>query len=335
MKKLLVIATGGTIASRVSVNGLAPGIPLEQMLDYVPQIRQCCKIDSVQLMNLDSTNMQPNHWLDIAATIYEAYEQYDGFVILHGTDTLAYTAAALSYLIQNSPKPIVLTGSQKPIDQDISDAKSNITQSVLYASDPASRDVNIVFNGEVIVGTRGRKVRTKSFNAFSSIDFPHKAVIRDHKIIRYIQDSTENDSGKQQLQYYDRLDSKVFVLKLIPGVTADVFTYLKDNYSAIVIEGFGIGGIPFIDELGFVDKIHELLDNGKVVVLTTQVPMEGSDFEVYEAGRIFKKDTRIIEAYNMTLEAIVTKLMWVLGQTKNEQEIRNKFYQQINYDILL
>lgn len=330
MKKLLVIATGGTIASRVSVNGLAPGIPLEQLMGYVPEISRGCHIDSVQLMNLDSTNMQPEHWIQMASAIRDAYDQYDGFVILHGTDTLAYTAAALSYLIQNSSKPIVLTGSQKPIDQDISDAKSNVTQSILYATDSLSRDVNIVFNGEVIVGTRGRKVRTKSFNAFSSIDFPHKAVIRDHKIIHYIRD----DQGEQPVQFYDQLNSKVFVLKLIPGVTADIFTYLRHNYDAIVVEGFGIGGIPFIEELGFVEQIHDLLDHGKVVVITTQVPMEGSDFEVYEAGRIFKQDERIIEAYNMTLESIVTKLMWILGQTHDEQELRKKFYQVINYDSI-
>jgi len=333
MKKLLIIATGGTIASRVSINGLTPGIPLEQLMGYVPEIGHCCHIDSIQLMNLDSTNMQPEHWIQMASAIQKVYDEYDGFVILHGTDTLAYTAAALSYLIQNSSKPIVLTGSQKPIDQDISDAKSNVTQSVLYATDSLSRNVNIVFNGEVIVGTRGRKVRTQSFNAFSSIDFPHKAVIRDHKIIHYIHNDCDG-CGAQPVRFYDKLNSKVFVLKLIPGVTADVFSYLQHNYDAIVVEGFGIGGIPFIDELGFVEQIHDLLDNGKVVVITTQVPMEGSDFEVYESGRIFKRDERIIEAYNMTLESIVTKLMWILGQTRNEQEIREKFYQVINYDSI-
>jgi len=331
MKKILIIATGGTIASRISENGLTPLIPMDQLLSYVPQIRQLCKVESVQLLNLDSTNMQPCHWLKIAATIYESYSLYDGFVILHGTDTLAYTAAALSYLLQNSEKPIVLTGSQKPIDEDISDAKSNVVQSIRYVTDIESRDVCVVFNGDVIVGTRARKVRTKSFNAFSSVDFPQKAVIRDTKIIRYIQDCTE----KKQLRYYDHLDQSVFVLKLIPGLDADIFHFLKDKYRAIVIEGFGVGGIPFLAELGFSAQIKMLLDCGIVIVITTQVPMEGSDLDIYEAGRIFKKDARIIEAYNMTLEAIVTKLMWILGQTKIASEIREQFYQQINYDIIL
>ena len=158
MKQILVIATGGTIACRSTEKGLMPQIEMEDFLNYVPKIREMCGLHAVQLM------------------------------VLHGTDTMAYTAAALSYLIQNSRKPIVLTGAQKPINEDITDAKSNVIQSILYATSDVSTNVSFVFDGEVIAGTRGRKVRSKSFNAFSSVNFPHKAVIRDNKVFHYIEE---------------------------------------------------------------------------------------------------------------------------------------------------
>lgn len=328
MKRILAIATGGTIASREAKNGLVPEIPMEQLLNYVPQIRQLCHLEAVQLFNLDSTNMQPVHWIELARLIRREYRNFDGFVIFHGTDTMAYTAAALSYLIQNSPKPIVLTGSQKPIDQDITDARSNVIQSVRYACDEDACDVNFVFNGEVIAGTRGRKVRTKSFNAFSSVDFPHLAVIRENRVIHYIRRTPQEGPV-----FYDRLNEKVFVLKLIPGMKADILDYLAEHYDAVVIEGFGVGGIPSTQEQRFREKIPDFLDRGKVLAITTQVPLEGSDLSVYEVGRLFGRDERVLEAYNMTLEAIVTKLMWVLGNAGDRTEQRSLFYKEINYDI--
>ena len=330
MKKIFLIATGGTIASREGKNGLTPELSLEQLLQYVPQIRELCRIRAVQPMNLDSTNMQPSDWLCLAKLIRDVYEKYDGFVILHGTDTLAYTAAALSYLIQNSRKPIVLTGAQKPIDQDITDARSNVLQSVRYVCDDRASNVNFVFNGEVIAGTRGRKIRTKSFNAFSSVDYPHLAVIRENHIIHYI-----TRSMNAPVTWYDALNDKVFVLKLIPGLSADILDYLAERYEAVVIEGFGIGGVPSTERQKFCEKIAAFLDKGRTLVITTQVPLEGSDLSVYEVGRLFRKDERVLEAYNMTLEAIVTKLMWLLACTKNRQELARRFYEEINYDICL
>ena len=328
MKKILLIATGGTIASRKAENGLVPEIPMDQLLNYVPQIQNLCHMEAIQPVNLDSTNMQPTHWLMIAEKSRENDEKFDGFVILHGTDTMAYTAAALSYLIQNSPKPIVLTGAQKPIDQDITDARSNVIQSVIYACDDSASNVNFVFNGEVIAGTRGRKIRTKSFNAFSSVDFPHLAVIRENRVIHYI-----CRKERDPFTCYDRLNDKVVVLKLIPGMKADILDYLGEHYDAVIIEGFGIGGIPNTQEQMFRQKITEFLDRGKVLVITTQVPLEGSDLSVYEVGRVFKEDERILEAYNMTLEAITTKLMWVLGCTDDRKRQKELFYKEINFDI--
>ena len=125
-KRILLLATGGTIASRKSDNGLKPQITPEELIEYIPQVKEICDVEAVQLLNLDSTNMEPSHWKLMVHAIWEHYDDFDGFVIAHGTDTMAYTAAALSYMVQNTKKPIVITGAQKPIDLEITDAKSNL-----------------------------------------------------------------------------------------------------------------------------------------------------------------------------------------------------------------
>ena len=155
-KRILMLATGGTIASRESSQGLAPAITSEELLGYVPGIGGLCRVETVQLMNLDSTNVGPSHWLSIARAIEAQYWDYDGFVVTHGTDTMAYTAAALSYLIQRSPKPIVLTGSQRSICMEDTDARMNLYNAFLYAAAEGSRGVSLVFDGKVISGTRAR-----------------------------------------------------------------------------------------------------------------------------------------------------------------------------------
>ena len=171
MKKILLIGTGGTIASDVTEDGLAPELTSEQLLNHLPAISSICDVECIQLLNLDSTNMRPEHWLDMVRCIRENYDRYDGFVITHGTDTMAYTAAGLSYLIQGSPKPVILTGAQKPIGFDSTDSKINMTDAFRCAASDLP-GVSIVFNNHVILGTRARKTRTKSFQAFSSINYP-------------------------------------------------------------------------------------------------------------------------------------------------------------------
>ena len=186
MKKILMIATGGTIASKGTADGLAPELTSQDILHYIPSLKDICEVETLQLCNLDSTNISMEHWMMMANAIEEKYEKYDGFVICHGTDTMAYTASALSYLVQHSPKPIVLTGSQKPVDMEITDARANLLDSFIYASSDDACGVQIVFSGKVILGTRARKVRTKSFQAFTSINYPSLAVIQDGRKIQYI-----------------------------------------------------------------------------------------------------------------------------------------------------
>ncbi|MFR1612036.1 MAG: asparaginase [Lachnospiraceae bacterium] len=331
MKKILMIATGGTIASKETENGLTPAMTGEELAASVPGIKDKCEITVMQLMNIDSTNMRPRLWQLMSDTIIEHYNDYDGFVILHGTDTMAYTAAALSYLIQDSPKPIVLTGSQKPMGNPYTDAKINLYQSILYALDDHSCDVTVVFNGKAITGTRARKQRTRSFAAFESMNFPVLALIHDDKILRYFRD---REPSMDDLKTYHNLNDRVFVLKLTPEVKADIFHLLSSHYDAIILETFGIGGIPEYDD-SFEKAIFDWVNSGKTLAVTTQVPEEGCDMEVYKVGKKYSEHPGILQAGDMTTESIVAKLMWILGQTNDQKEIRKMFYQTINHDRLL
>lgn len=332
MKRILMLATGGTIASMESGHGLSPAITSEEILSHVPSVGELCQVEAVQLMNLDSTNVGPEHWLNIASTVRERYDSYDGFVITHGTDTMAYTAAALSYLIQDSPKPIVITGSQKSIALDDTDARRNLYDSFRYAVDRDSHDVSLVFDGRVILGTRARKERSKSFNAFSSVDYPERAVIRDGKLIRYL--APRPYAYGAEPVFYDRLEDRVLLLTLIPGMGAEALGLLKDRYQAVILQSFGVGGLPGGENGPLAQAMEEWLLAGKTIVMMTQVPYEGSDMSVYQVGQQVKERFQLMEAYNMTLEAAATKLMWVLGQTGDPREIRELFYRPVQFDVI-
>ena len=251
MKNILMIGTGGTIASEMTPSGLTPELNSTQLLSFVPRIGEMCHVDCVQLYSLDSTNIRPAHWLGVARTVRENYARYDGFVISHGTDTMAYTAAALSYLIQGSPKPIVLTGAQKPIWFDGTDSKRNLTDAFLYACRGCG-GVQIVFNGKVILGTRARKTCSKSFQAFSSVNYPDLAVVQDEHLLQYMRCACYPSPV-----FYDALDDKVGLLKLIPGTPAAVLEFMLDRFDGLVIESFGVGGLPeYEGDASYFDIIH-------------------------------------------------------------------------------
>ena len=269
MKKILLIATGGTIASKYTKEGLSPQISAEELLEYIPTAKEFCTIDTVQPFSLDSTNVCADHWLQLAQLIEKKYEFYDGFVICHGTDTMAYTAAALSYLIQNNRRPIVITGAQKPIDLAITDARSNLLDSLRFASHDRAHGISIVFGGKVIAGTDGRILDT-----------------------------------------------------------------LAGSYDGLIIESFSVGVLPNYGNDSFLNALSDWISAGKLVCMATQVTHEGSDMEVYQVGKVIKEKFPILESYDMTLEASVTKMMWVLGQTQDLPECRRLFYKTINHDLL-
>ena len=331
MKHILLLGTGGTIACKRGDNGLTPLLTGDELLSYVPAAREFCHVDAIQVLNIDSTNIHPKHWLMLSQVLEKNYDNYDGFVICHGTDTMAYTAAAMSYLVQHSSKPIVITGAQKPIDLDVTDARTNLLDSLRFASCDRAHGVSIVFDGKVIAGTRGKKERTKSFNAFSSINFPYLAVIQEEHILFYIDDKWQD---KETVRFYHDLDSRVALLKLIPSMGSSVLDYLAEHHDAVVIESFGVGGLPSYDSGDFYSSIEKWISQGKVIVMTTQVTQEGSNMSVYEVGQKIKNAFGLIESYDMTLEATVTKLMWILGQTREPDRIRELFYRTVNHDIL-
>lgn len=328
MKNILMIGTGGTIASEMTPSGLTPELNSTQLLSFVPRIGEMCHVDCVQLYSLDSTNIRPAHWLGVARAVRENYDRYDGFVISHGTDTMAYTAAALSYLIQGSPKPIVLTGAQKPIWFDGTDSKRNLTDAFLYACRGCG-GVQIVFNGKVILGTRARKTCSKSFQAFSSVNYPDLAVVQDEHLLQYMRCACYPSPV-----FYDALDDKVGLLKLIPGTPAAVLEFMLDRFDGLVIESFGVGGLPEYEDADFYDAVCRGVEQGKIVVMTTQVPNEGSDLTVYHVGGRLKSTLRLLEAYDMTTESAVAKLMWILGQTRDFGEAERLFYRPVARDIL-
>ena len=331
MKHILLLGTGGTIACKRGDNGLTPLLTGDELLSYVPAAREFCHVDAIQVLNIDSTNIHPKHWLMLSQVLEKNYDNYDGFVICHGTDTMAYTAAAMSYLVQHSSKPIVITGAQKPIDLDVTDARTNLLDSLRFASCDRAHGVSIVFDGKVIAGTRGKKERTKSYNAFSSINFPYLAVIQEEHILFYIDDKWQD---KETVRFYHDLDSRVALLKLIPSMGSSVLDYLAEHHDAVVIESFGVGGLPSYDSGDFYSSIEKWISQGKVIVMTTQVTQEGSNMSVYEVGQKIKNAFGLIESYDMTLEATVTKLMWILGQTREPDSIRELFYRTVNHDIL-
>lgn len=328
MKKVLMLGTGGTIASDNTGSGLAPALSVEQLLQSVPEIFTICDVTCRQLFSIDSTNIEPSHWLTIAKAIEENYDDFDGFVISHGTDTMAYTAAALSYLVQYSPKPIVLTGAQKPILFENTDSKANLADAFRVAVSELC-GVMIVFNGRVILGTRARKTRTTSFQAFSSINYPVLAVIQEGTLLEYIRPAC-----LPRPKFYHALNSRIGLLKMIPGTDCGLLSYLIAHNDAIIIESYGVGGLPSYQGSGFFDVIRDAISHGKTFVMTTQVQNEGSNLAVYDVGFHLKNSLQLLEAYDMTTEAAVAKLMWIMGQTKEPSEIRRLFCTPISHDLL-
>lgn len=331
-KKILMLTTGGTIASKDNGSGLAPVLSSKDFLQYVKEFEQTCELVPYEVCSIDSTNMAVGHWLLLAGIIQENYDHYDAFLVCHGTDTMAYTAAALSYLIQNSPKPIVLTGAQKSILSEITDARKNLHDSIRCVLDERSRDVRVVFDGKIIAGTRAKKTATFSYDAFSSINFPVIGKIQNDVVLYYI----EETACLKEVKFYDRMDRSVFLWKLTPGTSAKIIPYILREYDCIIMEGFGVGGLPDHLREAFLEEMKHYKPYEKLLVMTTQVTYEGSNMDTYVVGKAAKDELPFLETYDMTLEAVYAKLMWILGlHIMDRQEMERLFYQKVNYDIML
>ena len=286
-QRLLFITTGGTIASVRTAQGLKPVLSSEELLAHLPELQELCCPETLALCSIDSTDLGPEHWLMMARAVQENYALYDGFIICHGTDTLAYSAAALSYLIQNADKPIILTGAQQPISNEITDAKKNLRDSVICALDQGDR------------------------------------------LVRYVPSPWPTGP----VEFGRALNPKVFLLKLTPGLSPELIPAIFQHYDCVIVESFGVGGIPqrlmdaFAEGLGDYDQTH------KILILTTQVTYEGSDVGIYEVGKRVKNRFRFLEAHDMTIEAVITKVMWLLAQNcESFDQLQQRFYRQINFD---
>lgn len=329
MKKLMILSTGGTIACTQTEDGLIPRLSADDIMAYVPDAAKLGKIETKTILNLDSSNIQPEEWRLIAKAVFDCLQDFDGIVILHGTDTMAYTASMLSFMLRNVDKPVVITGSQLPVGHPNTDAKANLRDAMITAASGIP-GVVVVFDQQIMLGCRVAKVRTTSQNAFESINRMPVGRVRFGRV-RLIA-PTEKPNGKPALD--DAIEPNVFLLKLIPGTRPEVFDDIaRLGYRGVVIEGFGLGGLHCLRR-NLLEGIQKLMDANVAVLLTTQCRYEPSDPTVYETGRL-ALELGILQAYDMTSECAVTKLMWVLAHATTPEEVRRMMYTSFCGEISL
>ena len=322
MKKILMLSTGGTIASTNEGHGLTPTETGAAMAAMIPGLAGLCDIEFYEVMSIDSSNMQPEGWSTIAKVIYEFADKVDGIVITHGTDTMAYTASALSFMLPGLSIPVVLTGSQLPIGDPNTDAKRNILHAFLTAMDERLCGVYIVFDYDVIKGIHASKVRSTTFHAFESLNAPVVGTFVDD--VLQLNEAMIPQKPAEKLAPVLEVDNRVFLLKITPGFDPKRLEALGDlGYKAIVIEGFGIGGIPN-EGRDLNPAVKALADKGVLTVITTQCTYEGADLDIYGVG-VTAAEAGAVAAGPMTSETIMAKLMCLIGQVDDFHLLRDRF----------
>ncbi|MGM9520366.1 MAG: asparaginase [Phascolarctobacterium sp.] len=310
MKNILMLGTGGTIASVPSEDGLVPALDGQTMLQLVPELEGLCTITCKEILNLDSSNLEPRHWQLIAEALAANYDAYDGFVITHGTDTMAYTAAALSQMLQNCQKPVILTGAQLPIQAEGSDAPDNVYHAFLAACSDL-QGVALVFGDKVIHGAYAKKLYTENFNGFASINREPMATISHNHLFWQKKALQGGGYGEGQFSINTELETKVAVVKLIPGTTPDILDfYLAQGYKGLVIESFGAGGVPNADN-NWLPALEKIIKAGIKVVCATQCLYDGVHLDTYPIG-VLAKRLGAESAQTDTIETSVAKLMRTL-----------------------
>ena len=319
-----MITTGGTIASIPSNNGIIPEISGKYIISLVPALKHICTIDTIEIMNIDSSNLSPNNWIMMLDTIEKNYDNYDGFVITHGTDTMAYSSSMLTCAIENLDKPIVFTGSQLPIKAEGTDACKNVQDAFLAAcSDNCG--VFLAFNGLIHNGDCVKKVYSEDFIGFLSINQETAGTSDNEKIIW----KTLNKKPENKVVFNKNLSEKVFVLKMVPSLKPDIIDVLINmGYRAVIIEGYGAGGVPTADcENNFIPALQKAIENNVAVVCATQCLYDGVHLDKYPAG-ILSEKYGAISSRNMTLEKTLAKVMLGLGNNMSIKELKEYIEQE-------
>ena len=308
MKKILLIATGGTIASRETAHGLRPALSGEDMRTAIGAADAA--IEVIDLLSLDSTNIAPSHWQMIARRVADVRTDYDGFIITHGTDTMAYTAAALYYMLENIDRPVVLTGSQRPLGRDGSDAEQNLRLAYEAAcSDFAG--VCVAFGGRLIHGNAAKKMYSLADDAFRSIG-------------RAEVDLSAPSAPSAPFRLHDALDERVAVIRLYPGmkpITIDA--HIASGYRGIILEGYGCGSVPGDDaEESFLPSLDRAQTRACTVVLTTQCIYDGADLSHYEVG-VRAAQLGALAGGSLPIEALYARLMQRLAETPEGETVKS------------
>lgn len=326
-KKILLLSTGGTIASVISDSGLVPKESGEQLIKLLGKLP--FEIEVKNILQLDSSNIQPEEWKFIAEEIFKYRNDYDGIVVSHGTDTMAYTASMLSFMLQGIEIPVVLTGSQVPINVVLSDAPDNL-RLAFTAATKCAPGIYLAFDRKVMLGCRTVKVRTTNFNAFESVNVPPVAKITSDGMV--FEKKVKAVSGPCKLN--TDIDSHVSLVKLFPGFDPNLlFAMAKSGCHGIIIEAYGMGGMNYIRR-NMVGAVGKLIRQGIPVIASSQCLYERSDLTKYEVGRLALLEGAI-SAHDMTSECAITKLMWALRQSMGVHQVAQFFNTNVVGEVTL
>ena len=325
-KKILLLTTGGTIASLPGGEGLEPQRS-DVMERELNQLRTYYNITVRDVMCLDSSNIRPEEWQQLARDIFEHRVGFDGIVVSHGTDTMAYTASAVTYMLPNIDLPVVFTGSQLPLADMLSDGPDNLRTAFAMAAS-GKPGIFLAFDRKVMLGCRAVKVRASGFSAFESVNARYAGLVSNNGLVINEQ-VLPRPTGPAQL--CPEINKNVFLLKLTPGLNPAVFDMLAAmGYKGIVIEAFGLGGINVLGR--GLRGIHRCVEDGISVVVTTQCLYDSSDLRVYQVGNKLL-DMGVIQGRDMTSEAAMAKLMWAIGQGMDQQQIGDLFARSLAGEI--